>query len=59
MLGEGRKEGKIAPHNTNVCKFSQLCGVISSLPWDIIITFKLGKFTNFKVLFPVVSLDFN
>ena len=37
---------KFAPHQTNVCKFSQLRETISSL-----------FFTNFKVFFPLVLTD--
>ena len=39
VVGEGACGGvvgnKLVPHHTNVCKFSQLCGVISSLAKDI------------------------
>ena len=39
VVGEGACGGvvgnKLVPHHTNVCKFSQLCGVISSLAKDV------------------------
>ena len=61
-LRDDSKNGCVAdyvrPHHTNVCKFSQLFVAMSSLTRLRRITFKLGIFTNFKALFPVVSTDF-
>ena len=49
---------KLTPRHTNICKFLELCGAIPSLAKDVI-TFKFGNnFTNIKVLFSVVSIDF-
>ena len=44
--GGGGRGHKFAPHQTNVCKFLQLCETISSL-----------FVTNFKVFFPLVLTD--
>ena len=33
-------------HHTNVYEFSQLCGAIFSLSCKVILSLKLGKFTN-------------
>jgi len=41
------------PHHTNVYKILRLCGAVSLL----VITLKLGNFTDFKALFPLVSMD--
>ena len=39
-------EGQVrVPHHTSICKISRLCGVIAPL------------LTNFKALFPAVSID--
>ena len=49
---------KLTPRYRNICKFSDLCGVIPSLAKDVI-TFKFGNnFTNIEVLFSVVSTGF-
>ena len=46
---------KLAPCHTNSCKFSTLQIYILTRLRHV--TFKLGKFANFRVLFTVVSMD--
>ena len=43
---------------TNVYEFSQLCGAIFSLSCEVLLSPKLGKFTNFKTLISAVLKDF-
>ena len=52
-----RAQIKVAPHHTNVCEIfaTSLSYIFARLRR---ITFKFGKFTNFKALFPVMSTDF-
>ena len=42
--------------HTNVCKFSQLCGAISSLAKDV--SLSIWQCCHFKALFSVVSTEF-